>query len=56
LHTAIIFPAVILQLYPNPVTSREMGLSYVTDDGDPSIGELDRLTNRKFRHLNSWTA
>jgi hypothetical protein len=33
-----------------------MGLSNIADDGDPSIGELDRLIDRKFRHLNSWAA
>jgi hypothetical protein len=56
LHTAIVFPTVILKLHPDPVTSREMGLSYETDDGDAPIGKLDRLANRKFWHWGSWAA
>jgi hypothetical protein len=56
LYTAIIFSTVILKLHPNPVTSREMGLSYEADDGDTPIGKLDRLSNSKFRHLESWAA
>jgi hypothetical protein len=48
LYTTIIFTAVILKLHPNPISSREMGLSYESDDGDASIGKLDRLADRKF--------
>jgi hypothetical protein len=51
LDAAIILATLVLQLDSHPVSDREMGLSYIPNRGQPAIGELDDLANKKLvRH------